>query len=88
MTPYDSREMGIAKAALAQGQLKIDRMEKELTAITQSAMKYQSMYSKSAAQMAKEAMEASEAEARSMKKTTRKTVVEETKRGGARVAAA
>eukprot|EP00088_Acartia_fossae_P000301 TRINITY_DN1010_c0_g3_i1.p1 TRINITY_DN1010_c0_g3~~TRINITY_DN1010_c0_g3_i1.p1 ORF type:complete len:297 (+),score=126.89 TRINITY_DN1010_c0_g3_i1:71-961(+) len=79
MTPYDSRELGVAKSALAQSKLKIDRMEKELNSITQSAMKFKSMYTKSAAQMAKEAMEASEAEAMSMKKT-RKTVVEETKR--------
>lgn len=80
MTPFDSKEMGAAKAAMSQGRLKIDRMEKELTAITQSAMKFQSMYTKSAAQMAKEAMTAVESEATSSKKT-RKTVVEEVKRG-------
>jgi len=80
MTPFDSKEMGAAKAAMSQGRLKIDRMEKELNAITQSAMKFQSMYTKSAAQMAKEAMTAVESEATSSKKT-RKTVVEEVKRG-------
>lgn len=80
MTPFDSRELGAAKAALSQGQLKISRMEKELNAITQSAMKFQSMYTKSAAQMAKEAMTAIESESMSTKKT-RKTVVEETTRG-------
>jgi len=80
MTPFDSKEMGAAKAAMSQGRLKIDRMEKELTAITQSAMKFQSMYTKSAAQMAKEAMTAVESEATSSKKT-RKTVVEEVKLG-------
>jgi len=80
MTPYDSKEMGQAKAAMNQGRLKIERMEKELNAITQSAMKFQSMYTKSAAQMAKEAMTAVESEASSSKKT-RKTVVEEVKRG-------
>merc|ERR1739848_284640 len=61
--PYDRQELGVAKSAVAQGKLKIDRMEKELAAITSSAMKFQSSYAKSAKQMAKEAMEASESEA-------------------------
>merc|ERR1712095_190341 len=77
--PYDRQELGVAKSAVAQGKLKIDRMEKELAAITSSAMKFQSSYAKSAKQMAKEAMEASESEATATKKT-RKTVVEEVKR--------
>lgn len=81
MTPFDTRELGAAKVALNQGRLKIDRMEKELNAITSSAMKFQSLYTKSAAQMAKEAMMACEAEAASSTKKTRKTVIEETKRG-------
>jgi len=80
MSPYEGREIGAARAAMSQGQLKIDRMEKELAAITASAMKYKSIYSKSAHQMAKEAMEASEAESRSTKKI-RKTIVEESSRG-------
>jgi len=77
--PYDRQELGVAKSAVAQGKLKIDRMEKELAAITSSAMKFQSSYTKSAKQMAKEAMEASQSEATASKKT-RKTVVEEVKR--------
>jgi len=80
MSPFDGREISAAKAALSQGQLKIDRMERELAAITESAMKYKSIYAKSAHQLAKEAMEAAESEARSSKKV-RKTVVEETRRG-------
>jgi len=84
MSPYDSREINVARQASAQGHLKIEKMEKELLALTSSAMKYKSMYSKSAAQMAKEAMEAAEAESMATKKV-RKTVVEESSR---RVAAA
>lgn len=84
MSPYDSREINVARKASAQGHLKIEKMEKELQALTSSAMKYKSMYSKSAAQMAKEAMEAAEQESMATKKV-RKTVVEESSR---RVAAA
>lgn len=64
---------------MSQGRLKVDRLEKELAAITSSAMKYQSHYLKSAHQMASEAIEASEAEARASKKT-KKTVVTESRR--------
>ena len=35
----------------------VDRMEKQLQCLTDSAMSYKSIYSKSAAQMAREAME-------------------------------
>ena len=35
----------------------VDRMEKQLQCLTDSAMSYKSSYSKSAAQMAREAME-------------------------------
>ena len=37
--------------------LQVDRMEKQLQCLTDSAMSYKSSYSKSAAQMAREAME-------------------------------
>jgi len=80
MAPFEGREIAAARAALSQGKLKIDRMEKELESITASAMRYQSIYSKSAAQMAKEAMMAAESEAKSSK-TVRKTVVESSSRG-------
>merc|ERR1712107_675295 len=83
MSPYDSREINVARKASAQGHLKIEKMEKELHALTTSAMKYKSMYSKSAAQMAKEAMEAAEQESMATKKV-RKTVVEESSRRVAR----
>jgi len=86
MAPFEGREIGAAKAALSQGKLKIDRMEKELAAITSSAMKYHSVYLKSASQMAKEAMMAAESEERSSK-TVRKTIVESSSRGS-QVAAA
>jgi uncharacterized protein YvpB len=58
-----------------QGKLKLERMEKELSALTSSAMSYKSMYAKSASQMAAEAMSACESEASSSKKTI-KTVIE------------
>jgi len=80
MAPFEGREIAAARAALSQGKLKIDRMEKELESITSSAMKYKSIYSKSASQMAKEAMMAAESEAKSSK-TVRKTVVESSSRG-------
>merc|ERR1712223_1919480 len=84
ISPYESKEVNAAKASYAQGRLKVDRMEKQLQSLTDSAMSYKSIYSKSAAQMAREAMEACEQEAASSKKV-RRTVVEESSR---RVAAA
>ena len=58
-----------------QGRLKVEKMEKELAALINSSMSYKSVYSKTAKQMAMEAMEACESEAASSKKV-RKTVVE------------
>merc|ERR1711934_750649 len=84
ISPYETKEVNAAKASYAQGRLKVDRMEKQLQSLTDSAMSYKSIYSKSAAQMAREAMEACEQEAASSKKV-RRTVVEESSR---RVAAA
>merc|ERR1712001_630470 len=84
ISPYESKEVNAAKASYAQGRLKVDRMEKQLQSLTDSAMSYKSSYSKSASQMAREAMEACEQEAASSKKV-RRTVVEESSR---RVAAA
>jgi len=84
ISPYESKEVSAAKASYAQGRLKVDRMEKQLQSLTDTAMSYKSIYSKSAAQMAREAMEACEQEAASSKKV-RRTVVEESSR---RVAAA
>merc|ERR1712080_653037 len=84
ISPYESKEVNAAKASYAQGRLKVDRMEKQLQSVTDSAMSYKSIYAKSAKQMAKEAMEACEQEAASSKKV-RRTVVEESSR---RVAAA
>merc|ERR1711970_1692234 len=84
ISPYESKEVTAAKASYAQGRLKVDRMEKQLQHLTDSAMSYKSIYAKSAAQMAREAMEACEQEAASSKKV-RRTVVEESSR---RVAAA
>merc|ERR1712179_682224 len=84
ISPYESKEVNAAKASYAQGRLKVDRMEKHLQSVTDSAMSYKSIYAKSAKQMAREAMEACEQEAASSKKV-RRTVVEESSR---RVAAA
>merc|ERR1712072_321383 len=84
ISPYESKEVNAAKASYAQGRLKVDRMEKQLQSLTDSAMSYKSIYTKSAAQMAREALEACEQEAASSKKV-RRTVVEESSR---RVAAA
>merc|ERR1712183_1133671 len=84
ISPYESKEVNAAKASYAQGRLKVDRMEKQLQSLTDSAMSYKSIYAKSATQMAREAMEACEQEAASSKKV-RRTVVEESSR---RVAAA
>merc|ERR1712168_586838 len=75
ITPYERKEISGAKAATQQGKLKVERMEKELSKVTESAMAYKSIYAKSASQMAKEALEACESEAASSKKT-RKTVIE------------
>merc|ERR1712051_629177 len=84
ISPYETKEVNAAKASYAQGRLKVDRMEKQLQHVTDSAMTYKSIYTKSAAQMAREALEACEQEAASSKKV-RRTVVEESSR---RVAAA
>merc|ERR1711971_423367 len=65
ISPYESKEVNAAKASYAQGRLKVDRMEKQLQCLTDSAMSYKSSYSKSASQMAREAMEACEQEAAS-----------------------
>merc|ERR1711963_326704 len=81
ISPYESKEVNAAKASYAQGRLKVDRMEKQLQSVTDSAMAYKSIYAKSAKQEAKEACEQ---EAASSKKV-RRTVVEESSR---RVAAA
>jgi len=75
ITPFEGKEISGAKAATQQGRLKVERMEKELNKVIESAMSYKSIYAKSASQMAKEAMMACEAEAASSKKT-RKTVIE------------
>merc|ERR1712001_713778 len=84
ISPYETKEVNAAKASYAQGRLKVARMEKQLQHVTDSAMSYKSIYTKSAAQMAREALEACEQEAASSKKV-RRTVVEESSR---RVAAA
>ena len=54
----------------------VQKLEKELSALTSSAMKYKSFYSKSASQMAKEAIEASESEAAASRKVRKTTIVE------------
>merc|ERR1712203_698230 len=59
-----------------QGRLKVEKMEKELAALINSSMSYKSVYSKTAKQMAMEAMEACESEAAASSKKIRKTVVE------------
>merc|ERR1712112_121117 len=79
LTPYSGKEVSSASSMSQQGRLKIERMEKELSALTSSAMSYKSLYSKSASQMAAEAMSAAESEAASSKKI-RKTVVESSRR--------
>merc|ERR1712055_737745 len=80
ISPFASKEINSAKSASMHGRVKVERLEKELDRLTESAMSYKSIYAKSAAQMAKEALEACEMEAASSKKV-RKTVVEETSRG-------
>merc|ERR1712098_700858 len=84
LTPYEGKEITGARAASQQGRLKVDRLEKELSKVTESAMSYKSLYAKSASQMAAEAYSAMEAEAKCSKKT-RKTIVESSSK---RVAAA
>ena len=79
LSPYSGKEVSSASSMSQQGRLKIERMEKELSALTSSAMSYKSLYSKSASQMAAEAMSAAESEAASSKKI-RKTVVETSRR--------
>ena len=59
-----------------QGRLKVEKMEKELAALINSSMAYKSVYSKTAKQMAMEAMQACESEAAASSKKIRKTVVE------------
>jgi len=76
ISPYESKEQTSANASYMQGRLKVDRMNKELSRVTESAMSYKSMWTKSASQMAKEAIEACDMEAMSNKKV-RRTVVEE-----------
>merc|ERR1719334_374413 len=79
VSPYESRELNTAKAASMQGKVKVEKMEKELSKLTENAMSYKSIYAKSAKQMAMEAMQACDMEAASSKKV-RKTVVSESKR--------
>merc|ERR1712168_1726639 len=79
LSPYSGKEVSSANSMSQQSKLKIERMEKELSALTSSAMSYKSMYAKSASQMAAEAMCAAESEAASSKKI-RKTVVESSRR--------
>lgn len=63
-----------------EGRVKVERMEKELSALISSSMAYKSSYAKSARQMSMEAMAACESEAAASSKKVRKTVVEETRR--------
>jgi hypothetical protein len=79
MTPLEARELASHTEASMRGRLRVQKLEKELSALTSSAMKYKSFYAKSAAQMAKEAIEASEAEAAACK-TLRKTTIVESSR--------
>merc|ERR1719348_640959 len=52
VSPYESRELSTAKAASMQGRVKVEKMEKELSKLTENAMAYKSIYAKSARQMA------------------------------------
>merc|ERR1711970_827538 len=79
LCPYSGKEVSSANSMSQQGRLKIERMEKELSALTSTAMSYKSLYAKSASQMAAEAMSAAESEAASSKKV-RKTVIESSRR--------
>jgi len=71
---YDTSRMS------REGRVKVERMEKELSALISSSMAYKSSYAKSAKQMSMEAMAACESEAAASSKKVRKTVVEETRR--------
>merc|ERR1712033_77826 len=79
VSPFEARELNTAKSASMQGRCKVEKMEKELSKLTQNAMAYKSIYAKSARQMAMEAMQACDMEAASCKKV-RKTVVSESRR--------
>merc|ERR1712098_254087 len=57
MSPFTGKEAGRA-SALSQQHSKVERMEKELSALTKSVMSYKSIYKKSASQLAAEAMAA------------------------------
>merc|ERR1712106_1209961 len=74
ITPYTGKEISGANAATQQGKLKVERMDRELSQLTVSALSYKSLYAKSASQMASEAYAAMESEAASSKKT-KKTIV-------------
>merc|ERR1712215_320693 len=74
LSPYSGKEVSSASSMSQQGRLKLERMEKELSALTSSAMSYKSMYAKSASQLASEAMAACEIESSSKK--VRKSVIE------------
>merc|ERR1712106_616756 len=74
ITPYTGKEITGANAATQQGKLKVERMDRELSQLTVSALSYKSLYAKSASQMASEAYAAMESEAASSKKT-KKTIV-------------
>jgi len=76
ITPFEGRELQSHTEANMRGRLRVQKMEKELSALTTSAMKYRSFYSKSASQMAKEAIEASESEAAASKKVRKTTIIE------------
>ena len=71
---YDTSRMS------REGRFKVDKLEKELSALINSSMSYKSSYAKSARQMSMEAMAACESEAAASSKKVRKTVVEETRR--------
>merc|ERR1712055_113160 len=58
VSPYESRELNTAKAASMQGRVKVEKMGKELSKLTENAMSYKSIYAKSASQMAMESMQA------------------------------
>ena len=74
MTPFENRELQSHTEANMRGRLRVQKLEKELSALTSSAMKYKSFYSKSASQMAKEAIEASESEAAASRKVRKTTI--------------
>jgi len=76
ISPYSGKEITGANAASQQGKLKVERMDRELSQLTEKALSYKSLYAKSASQMAKEAYSAMESEAASSSKKTRKTIVE------------